>query len=91
MVQVYQHDFFISTETPVETTVFNIGKTMMLIEQGGYALPFEVISILLLAAMVGCIVIALREQKQPTSNKTISDNEDASAAGRHGISNTEGS
>jgi NADH-quinone oxidoreductase subunit J len=30
---------------------------------GGYALPFEVISMLLLAAMVGCIVIALKEKK----------------------------
>ncbi|MGH2553793.1 MAG: NADH-quinone oxidoreductase subunit J family protein [Chitinophagaceae bacterium] len=26
----------------------------------GYALPFEVVSMLLLAAMIGCIVIALR-------------------------------
>jgi NADH-quinone oxidoreductase subunit J len=28
--------------------------------ENGYALPFEVVSILLLAAMVGCIVIAIK-------------------------------
>ena len=27
---------------------------------GGYALPFEVVSMLLLAAMIGCIVIAMK-------------------------------
>ena len=37
-----------------------LGKQMMNTEEGGYALPFEVVSILLLAAMVGCIVIALK-------------------------------
>ena len=26
----------------------------------GYALPFEVVSMLLLAAMIGCIVIAMK-------------------------------
>jgi NADH-quinone oxidoreductase subunit J len=61
MLQVYQHNFYQSSDTAVETSVFNIGKTMMLVEKGGYALPFEVISMLLLAAMVGCIVIAIRE------------------------------
>ena len=44
----------------------NIGSRMMGIENNGYALPFEVVSILLLAAMVGCIVIAI-----PASTKKI--------------------
>jgi len=35
------------------------------VEQGGYALPFELVSILLLAALIGCIVIAVRS-KTPT-------------------------
>lgn len=35
--------------------------------KNGFVLPFEVVSILLLAAMVGCIVIAMKspEQKMP--------------------------
>lgn len=64
MLQVYQHTFFETAEAPVPTTVFNIGKKMMAVDPGGYALPFEVISMLLLAAMIGCIVIALRSKPE---------------------------
>lgn len=64
MLQVYQHTFFETAETPVPTTVFNIGKKMLAVDNGGYALPFEVISMLLLAAMIGCIVIALRSKPE---------------------------
>jgi NADH-quinone oxidoreductase subunit J len=64
MVQVYQHTFYGTSEEPVPTTVFNIGKKMIEVDNGGYALPFEVISMLLLAAMIGCIVIALRSKPE---------------------------
>jgi NADH-quinone oxidoreductase subunit J len=37
---------------------------MLGISKYGYALPFEVVSMLLLAAMVGCIVIAMRTKTQ---------------------------
>jgi NADH-quinone oxidoreductase subunit J len=48
------------------TSVFNsdiaiIGKKMLSTEMNGFALPFEAVSILLLAAMIGCIAIALRK------------------------------
>jgi NADH-quinone oxidoreductase subunit J len=33
---------------------------MLSTSPGGYALPFEVVSVLLLAAMIGCIVIAMK-------------------------------
>jgi NADH-quinone oxidoreductase subunit J len=39
-------------------TVKNIGQSLINYGENGYALPFEVISILLLAAMVAAIVIA---------------------------------
>lgn len=64
MVQVYEHTFYVTSEEPVPTTVFNIGKKMMEVDNGGYALPFEVISMILLAAMIGCIVIALRSKPE---------------------------
>lgn len=51
---------FVSSTQPFEWSMDRLGKQMMNTEQGGYALPFEVVSILLLAAMVGCIVIALK-------------------------------
>ena len=41
-----------------------IGDQMLDYQNTGYALPFEVISILLLAAMIGCIVIALKSKPQ---------------------------
>lgn len=40
--------------------VASIGTQMMGMGEKGYALPFEVVSILLLAAMIGCIVIAMK-------------------------------
>ena len=69
MVQVYHHSFYETAEAPVSTSVASIGKIMMLTEDGGYALPFEVISMLLLAAMIGCIVIAIKEK----NDKNISE------------------
>ena len=64
MIQVYGHTFFETEEGEVTVSVFNIGKKMLSITDGGYALPFEIISMLLLAAMIGCIVIALRTKKE---------------------------
>ncbi len=74
MLQVYQHEFAGSSTTTTPATVLNIGKQMLSTHEGGYALPFEVISMLLLAAMVGCIVIALRERATVTAEAS-SNNE----------------
>jgi NADH-quinone oxidoreductase subunit J len=60
MVQILQHGFVSGTDAPMEPSVENIGIQMMGVSHNGYSLPFEVISVLLLAAMVGCIVIAMR-------------------------------
>ena len=68
LVQVFQHVFTTTTETVVEPSVANIGEKMLGTDVGGYALPFEVVSILLLAALIGCIVIALRTK---TTNNSI--------------------
>lgn len=68
MVQVYQHTFAtpvtINGQVAAAPSVKQIGLKMLSTDEGGYALPFEVISMLLLAALVGCIVIALREKKE---------------------------
>ena len=60
ILQIAQHSFTKITTTSVEASVSNIGTQMLNVNESGYALPFEVVSILLLAAMIGCIVIALR-------------------------------
>jgi NADH-quinone oxidoreductase subunit J len=43
-----------------DVSVGNIGAQLLSTSEHGYVLPFEVISILLLAAMIGCIVIAIK-------------------------------
>jgi NADH-quinone oxidoreductase subunit J len=43
-----------------EPSVRNIGRQMLSTTEHGFLLPFEVVSILLLSAMIGCIVIAIK-------------------------------
>jgi NADH-quinone oxidoreductase subunit J len=64
LVQLYQHKFIGTSTAAVEPSVENIGNQMLGTEVGGYALPFEVVSILLLAALIGSIVIALRTKTE---------------------------
>lgn len=66
MVQVYQHSFQHTNEAAVPSTVQNIGSRMLDVNETGFALPFEVVSMLLLAAMIGCIVIAMRTKTENT-------------------------
>jgi NADH-quinone oxidoreductase subunit J len=56
-------------------TVNKIGSQMMGTKEGGYALPFEVVSILLLAAMIGCIVIAMKTPKGTATDLKDSAND----------------
>lgn len=55
---IYSYDFKIATKTAIPTSVENIGKGLLNYGDGGFILPFEVISLLLLAAMIGAIIIA---------------------------------
>jgi len=64
MLQIFKHQFIATTQSALEPTVVNIGNNMLGVGEGGYALPFEVVSILLLAALIGCIVIAIRSKPQ---------------------------
>ncbi|WP_372945237.1 NADH-quinone oxidoreductase subunit J [Muriicola sp.] len=54
---IYSYEFEISDQSS-GTEVIDIGAKLLDYGEGGYILPFEVISVLLLAAMVGAIVIA---------------------------------
>jgi len=57
---VYRHPFVANNSAPLNVSVNQIGTQMLGTGRDGYALPFEVVSILLLAAMIGCIVIAMK-------------------------------
>ena len=59
------HPFAAELYAPTETSVHLIGERLLTSGAGGYVLPFEVISILLLAAMVGAIVISKRTPTKP--------------------------
>lgn len=66
MLQVLKYRETPSSETPVQPTIAAIGEKMLATTEDGYALPFEVVSILLLAALIGCIVIAMRSNSLTT-------------------------
>lgn len=59
-----QHAFVPSSQPAVDNSVHNIGVQMLDFQNHGYALPFEVISFLLLAALVGSIAIAMKDKKE---------------------------
>ncbi len=48
---------------PFSAAVSEIGTQMLSTSEHGYILPFEVVSMLLLAAMIGCIVIAMKNKE----------------------------
>lgn len=56
---IYKNDFKAGEKT-FDWSVNKIGTQMLETGENGYVLPFEVVTILLLAAMVGCIVIAIK-------------------------------
>lgn len=64
MVQLAKHPFTRSLVPETEPSMTNIGQQMLGTGENGYALPFEVVSILLLAALVGCIVIAMKTKSE---------------------------
>ena len=53
---------FIQNNTRFDSSPERIGMQMLETGAGGFALPFEVVSMLLLAAMIGCIVIAMKSK-----------------------------
>ena len=64
LLQVLPYSFRSAGKEAVSPDMKTIGMQLLNVEQNGLALPFEVISILLLAAMIGCIVIAMRQEKK---------------------------
>jgi NADH-quinone oxidoreductase subunit J len=59
-VQLTKQTFAPAPEAAIDPSATEIGTQMLSTTEHGYLLPFEVISILLLAAMIGAIVIAIK-------------------------------
>ncbi len=64
---IYNHVFAPVSSLVFDASIERIGTQLLGTGEDGFILPFEVISILLLAAMVGCIVIAMKIKKEPVS------------------------
>lgn len=60
---IYNFDFTPAGVAPIDHSVQNIGRQLLDYNKFGYVLPFEVVSILLLAALIGSIVIAMKGRK----------------------------
>jgi len=61
---INQYAFPGNSTKPFVVAVNTIGTQMLSTTAHGYILPFEVVSMLLLAAMIGCIVIAMKTPAQ---------------------------
>lgn len=61
---ITNHLFVSQPDGGAKATMSTIGEKLLSYGSGGYVLPFEVISILLLAAMVGAIVVAKRNKPE---------------------------
>jgi NADH-quinone oxidoreductase subunit J len=58
MTTILNHSFSADTVAAAEIDMHVIGRSLLETGPDGYVLPFEVISVLLVAAMIGAIVIA---------------------------------
>lgn len=58
VITILDYRFSATTEAAKEVNMRLIGKSLLSVDYDGYVLPFEVISVLLLAAMVAAIVVA---------------------------------
>jgi NADH-quinone oxidoreductase subunit J len=72
---VHYEGFAFNSAKPFNPDVAEIGTQMLSTTSHGFILPFEVVSMLLLAAMVGCIVIAMRPKNQ-IETSTLNNNVD---------------
>jgi NADH-quinone oxidoreductase subunit J len=67
-----KYSFRAASTKPFNVSVSEIGTQMLSTSEHGYILPFEVVSILLLASMIGCIVIAMKAPgEKPAGEKTV--------------------
>lgn len=71
IITILDFKFSATAEAAREIDMRLIGKSLLSVEYDGYVLPFEVISILLIAAMVAAIVIAKKGGPKKTETQTL--------------------
>ena len=70
LTTIYSHEFTV-VENSISTTAEDIGFGLLSYDTGGFILPFEVISVLLLASMIGAIIIAKGTKETNKKNDTL--------------------
>ena len=70
LTTIYSHEFTV-VENSISTTAEDIGFGLLSYDAGGFILPFEVISVLLLASMIGAIIIAKGTKETNSKNETL--------------------
>ncbi len=71
IITIHSFSFTASKEAAKEVDMKFIGRSLLSTDYDGYVLPFEVISVLLLAAMIGAIVIAKKGGPAKTKSPTL--------------------
>jgi NADH-quinone oxidoreductase subunit J len=65
---ISRYSFKPTSTKPFTVSVSDMGTQMLSPTEHGYILPFEVVSVLLLSAMIGCIVIAIKRDENTAEN-----------------------
>jgi NADH-quinone oxidoreductase subunit J len=68
IITIIDYKFAATTEAAKEVDMRLIGKSLLSVDYDGYVLPFEVISVLLLAAMIAAIVVAKKAGPEKTES-----------------------
>ena len=71
IITILDYHFSATTEASKEVDMKLIGKSLLSLGYDGYVLPFEVISVLLLAAMVAAIVVAKKGGPAKTQSQIL--------------------
>jgi NADH-quinone oxidoreductase subunit J len=71
IITILDYKFSATSEAAKEVNMRLIGKSLLSVEHDGYVLPFEVISILLIAAMIAAIVIAKKGAPKKSESQTL--------------------
>jgi NADH-quinone oxidoreductase subunit J len=71
IITILDFKFSATTEAAKEVNMRLIGKSLLSVDNDGYVLPFEVISILLIAAMVAAIVVAKKGGPKKSQSQTL--------------------
>lgn len=71
IVTILDYKFAATTEAAREVNMRLIGKSLLSTGNDGYVLPFEVISVLLIAAMIGAIVVARKGSPQRPGSESL--------------------